>query len=136
MARVLKEAGAKVLITGRDESKVERVSAELGVAGIAADASNESDIAKTFEAVHSEIGGLDVLINNAGFGEFALVEDLICHSSKGMFNEAATSSASMVLPVPGSPLMSSGRSRLAAALTAMLSSSVAMYESVLSNIIM
>jgi hypothetical protein len=40
-------------------------------------------------------------------------------------SEAATSSASMVLPVPGSPLISSGRCRVMAALTARVRSRVA-----------
>jgi len=38
----------------------------------------------------------------------------------------ATSSASKVLPVPGSPLISKGRCRVMAALTAIISSGVAM----------
>src|SRR6201747_309383 len=57
----------------------------------------------------------------------ALVVDLMCHCSSGMPRAAATSSASMVLPVPGSPLMSRGRCRVIAALTASLRSSVATY---------
>ena len=85
MARVLKDAGAKVLITGRDVVKVEQVANDLNVDGIAADASNEADIATTFEAVRSELGGLDVLINNAGFGEFALVEDLTMEAFERVF---------------------------------------------------
>lgn len=85
MARVLKDAGAKVLITGRDEAKVAQVANDLGVHGISADASNEDDIARTFQAVRAELGGLDVLINNAGFGEFALVEDLTMEAFERVF---------------------------------------------------
>jgi 3-oxoacyl-[acyl-carrier protein] reductase len=85
MARVLKDAGANVLITGRDQAKVEQVANELGVHGIAADASNETDIARTYDAVRSDLGGLDVLINNAGFGEFALVEDLTMEAFERVF---------------------------------------------------
>ncbi|MFT4524291.1 MAG: 3-oxoacyl-[acyl-carrier protein] reductase [Bacteroidia bacterium] len=85
MAKVLSEAGANVLITGRDEEKVEAVAQELGVSGISADASSEADILRTFEAVKSELGGLDVLINNAGFGEFALIEDLTLKAFQSVF---------------------------------------------------
>lgn len=85
MAKVLKGAGAKVLITGRDAEKVAAVSAELGVEGIQADASIEADILQTFEAVQSQLGGLDVLINNAGFGEFALVEDVTMEAFEKVF---------------------------------------------------
>jgi 3-oxoacyl-[acyl-carrier protein] reductase len=85
MAKVLNEAGSKVLITGRNVSKVQSVAEELGVAGISADASSEADILRTFEAVKTELGGLDVLINNAGFGEFALIEDLTLEAFQSVF---------------------------------------------------
>jgi 3-oxoacyl-[acyl-carrier protein] reductase len=85
MAKVLNEAGAKVLITGRNVSKVQSVAEELGVAGISADASSEADILRTFEAVKTGLGGLDVLINNAGFGEFALIEDLTLEAFQSVF---------------------------------------------------
>jgi cytochrome c553 len=54
---------------------------------------------------------------------------LMCHCSSGMFIAAATSSASMVLPVPGSPLTSKGRFSVTAALTASIKSCVATYWS-------
>ena len=59
----------------------------------------------------------------------ALVVLLMCHCSSGMFSAVATSSASIVLPVPGSPLTSSGRCRVTAALTASIRSWVATYWS-------
>lgn len=52
-----------------------------------------------------------------------------------MPRDSAISSANMVLPVPGSPLISSGRSNVTAAFTAICSSSVAMYVLVLENFI-
>ena len=55
----------------------------------------------------------------------ALVVDLMCHSISGAPSAAAISWASTVLPVPGSPLTSSGRRSVTAALTATLRSSVA-----------
>jgi hypothetical protein len=54
-----------------------------------------------------------------------LVVDLMCHSISGAPSALAISIASTVLPVPGSPLTSSGRSSAIAALTAILRSSVA-----------
>src|SRR6185369_7638612 len=59
----------------------------------------------------------------------ALVVDLMCHCSSGMFSEAATSSASIVLPVPGSPFTSRGRLSVMAAFTASIRSWVATYWS-------
>src|SRR5215831_1515436 len=60
----------------------------------------------------------------------ALVVDLMCHCKSGRDSARATSSASMVLPVPGSPLTRSGLSSVIAALTASIKSGVAMYVSV------
>ena len=56
----------------------------------------------------------------------ALVVDLMCHSYRGFDSARAISAASSVLPVPGSPLISSGRDSTIAAFTAAINSSVAM----------
>jgi hypothetical protein len=49
----------------------------------------------------------------------------MCHSMIGAFSALATSCASTVLPVPGSPLISSGRCNAMAAFTATRRSSLA-----------
>ena len=59
----------------------------------------------------------------------------MCHSIKGRSKDLATSSASIVLPVPGSPLINNGLSKAIAALTDKLKSSVAMYDFVPLNFI-
>src|SRR5271167_382962 len=63
----------------------------------------------------------------------ALVVDLMCHSKNGMSRARAISLASSVFPVPGSPLMSSGRDSTIAAFTAAINSGVAIYRSVPRN---
>src|SRR5580692_1096267 len=63
----------------------------------------------------------------------ALVVDLMCHSKNGLSRALAISLASSVFPVPGSPLMSSGRDSTTAAFTAAINSGVAMYRSVPRN---
>src|ERR1700733_13378315 len=57
----------------------------------------------------------------------------MCHSKNGLSKARAISFANSVLPVPGSPLMSSGRDNTMAAFTAAINSSVAMYRSVPRN---
>src|SRR6185369_8467429 len=52
----------------------------------------------------------------------------MCHSSSGTPSAFATSIASIVLPVPGSPFTSSGRCSVIAALTASVRSSVETYS--------
>src|SRR3978361_364991 len=65
----------------------------------------------------------------------ALVVDLMCQVRSGAPIALATSSASTVLPVPGSPLISSGRSSTIEGLTAILRSSVVTYFLVPVNLI-
>ena len=81
VAEALLGAGASVAICGRSEEAVSRTVAELGaaggkVAGCAADVSNPGDVAALFGTVDERLGGLDILINNAGLGVFASVADL------------------------------------------------------------
>lgn len=67
-AKLLRSQGAKVVICGRQESKVAEIASELNVFGIKADVSVESDIEALFDFALEKLGGLDVLINNAGLG--------------------------------------------------------------------
>lgn len=67
-AAVLREKGAKVLITGRHKEKLEQAAEKIGAIAVVADVAKEEDIEKTFKAVEEKLGGLDVLINNAGIG--------------------------------------------------------------------
>jgi 3-oxoacyl-[acyl-carrier protein] reductase len=74
-AQFLHARGSAVAICGRDPSKLEGAARGLGVLGIVADVSDESAVKKMVQQVIRELGGYNVLINNAGFGYFAnLVE--------------------------------------------------------------
>jgi 3-oxoacyl-[acyl-carrier protein] reductase len=75
-AEVLKAAGARVAITGRDPKRLEQAAKALGVHGIVADVSKEADVLRTYEEVKAHLGGLDVLINNAGIGVFRDLTDM------------------------------------------------------------
>ncbi|HEX9147670.1 MAG TPA: SDR family oxidoreductase [Thermoanaerobaculia bacterium] len=74
-ARELAARGAKVAICGRDEKKLRRAAEELGVVAIHADVAAESDVVRMVREVLEKLGGYNVLINNAGFGEFAPLVD-------------------------------------------------------------
>lgn len=69
-ARLLVESGAKVGITGRDESRLSKAAKETGAFPIVADVSRLGDIDRTYELFLGEFGGLDCLINNAGIGRW------------------------------------------------------------------
>lgn len=67
MAKEFMKNNNKVIITGRDEQKLQRVKEKLeGVVAIRSDVSNPDDIKKLYEQVEKDFPDLNVLINNAG----------------------------------------------------------------------
>lgn len=73
VAQELRDRGASVAICGRTADTVEASAAELGAVGIVADVSREEDVTRMVERVISELGGYNVLVNNAGIGSFAML---------------------------------------------------------------
>lgn len=71
IAAKLKSLGAVVAINGRDQAALDAACAELGTRGIQGDVAQESDAQRIVETFTKEEGGIDILINNAGFGRFA-----------------------------------------------------------------
>lgn len=65
-AKKLKSQGARVVITGRDASRVSAAAEELGVKGIVADVSNLAELDDLVSQIKSEYGKVDVLFVNAG----------------------------------------------------------------------
>jgi hypothetical protein len=67
IARAFTEAGARVLVCDIRPESLERLAESLPeVQGCIADVSREQDVASMFELVDRKLGGLDVLVNNAG----------------------------------------------------------------------
>ena len=62
-----RQAGHQVVFTGRDEARVREVAARTGGHGVAADVANGEDNARTVDVCRDRMGGVDVLINNAGY---------------------------------------------------------------------
>ena len=74
-ASLLVSKGAVVAITGRDKKKLDIVAQEIKAIPIHMDLSKYKSIdAKVLDAFHS-MGGIDVLINNAGIGNFAALKN-------------------------------------------------------------
>jgi 3-oxoacyl-[acyl-carrier protein] reductase len=66
-ARILVEEGARVVVTGRSEERVEQTRDELGAAvGVACDLADPAAPAQLMAAASSELGPVDVLVNNVG----------------------------------------------------------------------
>lgn len=85
IAKDLTEAGARVAITGRDETRLAEVARSLGVLAVRADVSKEGDVRATYERVLAEFGHLDTLVNNAGFGAFKPLVDMDLASFESVF---------------------------------------------------
>jgi NAD(P)-dependent dehydrogenase (short-subunit alcohol dehydrogenase family) len=67
IARAFREAGARVHVCDIDRAALDRLTAETpGITGSMADASVAADVDRVFDDVHGALGGLDVLVNNAG----------------------------------------------------------------------
>src|SRR3954466_6493652 len=74
----LLDAGARVHLCDVDEAGLAEVEATLGgVHTTRADVADEADVDRLFADVRVQLGGLDVLVNNAGIaGPTAAVEDI------------------------------------------------------------
>lgn len=80
-AHVFGREGAKVVITGRNQSKLDLSSKQLkdhgiDVLPILADAASEVDNQRMAEETLSKFGRIDILINNAGISMRALFQDI------------------------------------------------------------
>jgi 3-oxoacyl-[acyl-carrier protein] reductase len=75
IAAALVAKGCAVTITGRHEATLRAAAAELGCQWFQGDVGVEADAVRCVAEHVARHGGLDVLVNNAGFGRFApLVE--------------------------------------------------------------
>lgn len=70
MARALVQAGARVMVTGRDQARAEAAAAELGGSATASrlDVRDERSVAACAAHAWDTWGGIDMLVNNAGIG--------------------------------------------------------------------
>ena len=70
-AKVLIDAGAKVVICGRDAKRLETAGKELGATPILADVAKEDDVINLVTKTIEALDGYNVLINNAAYGYFS-----------------------------------------------------------------
>lgn len=75
-AELLIKKGAQVVISGRDKAKLKKATEATGAFPIVCDVTKEEDVVKMVKKTIQQLGGLDVLINNAGFGYFDLLKDM------------------------------------------------------------
>ncbi len=78
-------AGHRVVFTGRNEAQLAALAASTGARGVKADVSIDSDNARTVETCVGVMGGIDVLINNAGTGYSAEIGALDIDKMRQLF---------------------------------------------------
>ena len=85
-AKLLVEAGAKVVITGRDEARLNAAAEETGAHPVIADVAIPEDVKRTYDETNRLLGGVDVLINNAGIGgNFGHLHDITLEDFENVY---------------------------------------------------
>ena len=75
--RAFCEAGDKVAFIYKSSAEIaERIEKEYGAHGICADVSCEEDVCRAISEAVGFLGGVDVLVNNAGISEIGLFTDM------------------------------------------------------------
>ena len=70
MSQALADAGARVVLTGRTEQRVQEAASRIGdlVTGLVMDVRDEQSVSAGVDRALAVLGGVDVLVNNAGIG--------------------------------------------------------------------
>lgn len=102
-AHALAEAGATVVVTSREQSRADALTAELRSAGhrahgLTLDQSEPASIARFAETVESEVGPVDVLVNNAVHREAG---DLFTTTAESWDATAAVNARGLMLVTQG-----------------------------------
>ena len=84
-AAALVERGAQVAITGRDQQKLQQTASAIGAVAADLDQSRHDQIPDRLAAIVDRLGGLDVLINNAGIGERLAVGELTAEAFERVY---------------------------------------------------
>jgi 3-oxoacyl-[acyl-carrier protein] reductase len=76
IAQALIAEGMQVAIMSRNREELEQAAEEIKALAVPGDVSREEDAKSAVARTVESFGGLDLLINNAGFGRFARLDDV------------------------------------------------------------
>jgi 3-oxoacyl-[acyl-carrier protein] reductase len=80
------KAGHQVVFTGRNEQLIDTTARKTGAYGLQANVSVSDDNARTVQVCLDRMGGVDVLVNNAGYAYRAEIGALDVDQMKTMFD--------------------------------------------------
>ena len=75
LARQTIDHGYRTVVTARDPAKLEGLGATDNVLVLKLDVTQPEEVAAAVKAAQARFGGIDVLVNNAGIGYFAAIEE-------------------------------------------------------------
>lgn len=74
-AKLLQAEGAAVVIAGRNKERLQAAAAEIACEAVQGDVGIEEDGVRMVQEAQAKLGGLNVLVNNAGIGIFGHLND-------------------------------------------------------------
>ena len=86
IVELARAAGHAVVFTGRNEQLIDKVARKTGAHGLRADVSVGDDNARTVDDCRARMGGIDVLVNNAGYAYRAEIGAVDVGAMKRMFD--------------------------------------------------
>ncbi|HUE96227.1 MAG TPA: SDR family oxidoreductase [Longimicrobiaceae bacterium] len=86
VVRRARAAGHNVVFTGRDRPRIDEVEDGTGAHGLAADVSKPDDNARTVDFCRERMGGIDVLVNNAGYANRGEIGSIDVDAMRRMFD--------------------------------------------------
>jgi NAD(P)-dependent dehydrogenase (short-subunit alcohol dehydrogenase family) len=132
VARAALEAGDRVALTARDPAAVEDLRSAFPARSIATalDVTRAEQIEAAVAAAEAAFGRIDLLVNNAGYGYIAAVEEGEDHEVRAMFDTNFFGAVAMVKAVlPGMRARRSGYILNMSSMTGLVSNPGAVYYS-------
>ncbi len=86
LVEAARAAGHQVVFTGRDAELIAKVAGATGAVGLRADVAIGDDNERTVSECRQRMGGIDVLINNAGWGFSAPIGELDVDRMRRLFD--------------------------------------------------
>jgi 3-oxoacyl-[acyl-carrier protein] reductase len=85
LVRQARKAGHHVAFTGRNDALLQQLAKETGAHGLRADVGSGDDNARTVAECQTRMGGIDVLVNNAGYAYRAEIGAMDVAAMRAMF---------------------------------------------------